>query len=609
MAEEIEEQTHLCRSKPAERPNEQDSSLCHDVWAFSVIQFTVELTQRSHHGKQLKEKLAAAAHGMGSSVMRGLVVYLTLILVAVISTAISTPTAPFSVLFSLVHLRRLNLADNNFNYSQMPTTLKNFPRLRYLNLSFSVLSGHVPSEVSQLSSKLLSLDLSANTVSSQGLLKLKASNLAGLVQNLTSLETLYPSGINISSRIPDSMANLSFLTSLALRNCEFFCEFPTRIFDGYLSEFNQTSPLTRVILAGTNFSGNLPSSIGKLDSLKDLDVGACRFSGMVPFSLGNLKKLNYLDLSSNKFSGPIPASLANLTQLTYYLSLATNNFLRSPLLVTIDFVENSWNGSVPVSLFGLMELKQLSLSVNEPDGNVDFCKLRSGMTILQLGGNKLEVIAECGKKNTTVRSSSAKISRTEFVQHKRVSTFPNASTKLEVVGPFFEQIAWPNTKMDVEHKHTKFGFPEHQAKLPLKFWPTNYCPSLGNQLTGSPPIPPENIVYYSISDNNLLGEISPSICKLISLQYLDLSNNKLSGTIPQCLGNFSDDLRVLNLRNNSFQGILPQLYSNASNLRIIDVSYNQFHGQLPRSLANCGMLESLVLCSLLEGVLSSFLFP
>ncbi|KAM5554674.1 hypothetical protein ABKV19_022866 [Rosa sericea] len=129
----------------------------------------------------------------------------------------------------------------------------------------------------------------------------------------------------------------------------------------------------------------------------------------------------------------------------------------------------------------------------------------------------------------------------------------------------------------------------------------------GNLLIGSLPIPPESIVYYAISDNKLTGEISPSICKLRTLQYLDLSNNKLSGTIPQCLGNFSDDLRVLNLLNNSLQGVLPQPYRNASNLRMIDVSYNQFHGQLPRSLANCAMLESLVLSNN-EGEFPSVIF-
>ncbi|KAK9911581.1 hypothetical protein M0R45_035477 [Rubus argutus] len=54
-----------------------------------------------------------------------------------------------SSLFRLSHLQRLNLANNHFNYSQNPTSIRNFPRLTLLDLSASVFSGRVPSELSQ----------------------------------------------------------------------------------------------------------------------------------------------------------------------------------------------------------------------------------------------------------------------------------------------------------------------------------------------------------------------------------------------------------------------------------------------------------------------------
>ncbi|PRQ23621.1 putative leucine-rich repeat-containing, plant-type, leucine-rich repeat domain, L [Rosa chinensis] len=65
-----------------------------------------------------------------------------------------------NTLFGLVHLQSLNLTDNDFNYSQIPTNIRNFSRLRYLNLSHAYFSGRVPSQVSQLT-KLSSLDLSS----------------------------------------------------------------------------------------------------------------------------------------------------------------------------------------------------------------------------------------------------------------------------------------------------------------------------------------------------------------------------------------------------------------------------------------------------------------
>ncbi|KAM2264389.1 hypothetical protein ACFXTI_040554 [Malus domestica] len=99
-----------------------------------------------------------------------------------------------SSLFRLVHLPRLNLSDNNFNYSQIPPSIRNFPSLTHLDLSTSVFSGQVPSEVSLLS-KLTYLNLAVNLDrlsedKDHPLLKLEASDLGSLVQNLTSLEVL-----------------------------------------------------------------------------------------------------------------------------------------------------------------------------------------------------------------------------------------------------------------------------------------------------------------------------------------------------------------------------------------------------------------------------------
>jgi hypothetical protein len=56
-----------------------------------------------------------------------------------------------SSLFHLVHLQRLNLADNHFNYSQIPSTVSNLSKLTYLDLSYSMFSSQIPLQVSQLS--------------------------------------------------------------------------------------------------------------------------------------------------------------------------------------------------------------------------------------------------------------------------------------------------------------------------------------------------------------------------------------------------------------------------------------------------------------------------
>ncbi|CAN6704000.1 unnamed protein product [Malus baccata var. baccata] len=116
-----------------------------------------------------------------------------------------------------------------------------------------------------------------------------------------------------------------------------------------------------------------------------------------------------------------------------------------------------------------------------------------------------------------------------------------------------------------------------------------------NLFHGSLPIAPPTMLEYTATENNFTGEISPLLCNMKNLQLLDLSKNKLSGMLPQCLGNFSDDLILLLLGNNSFHGVIPQTYNNGNSLRMIDVSHNKLQGQLPRSLVNCVRLEYLVL--------------
>uniref|UniRef100_A0A6N2MN05 Disease resistance R13L4/SHOC-2-like LRR domain-containing protein n=1 Tax=Salix viminalis TaxID=40686 RepID=A0A6N2MN05_SALVM len=291
-----------------------------------------------------------------------------------------------SSLFHLVHLRRLNLADNDFNNSKIPSEIRNLSRLFDLDLSHSSFSGQIPEEILELS-KLVSLDLGANS------LKLQKPGLQHLVEALTNLELLHLSGVDISAKVPQIMANLSSLSSLFLRNCGLQGEFPMGIFQlpnlrflsirfnpflmGYLPEFQSGSQLETLLLEGTNFSGQLPESIGNLKSLKEFDVEECYFSGVIPSSLGNLTKLNSLDLSYNSFSGKIPSTFVNLLQLTH-LSLSFNNFISGTLhwlcdLTKLNFIDlrltNSY-GEIPSCLGNLTQLADLSPFRNKLGGQI-----------------------------------------------------------------------------------------------------------------------------------------------------------------------------------------------------------------------------------------------
>ncbi|KAG2267326.1 hypothetical protein Bca4012_069756 [Brassica carinata] len=77
-----------------------------------------------------------------------------------------------------------------------------------------------------------------------------------------------------------------------------------------------------------------------------------------------------------------------------------------------------------------------------------------------------------------------------------------------------------------------------------------------------------------------------SLCNSRNLLFLDLSNNRLSGSVPRCL---SGSLALLNLHHNNLSN-LPDTFSNSS-LKMLDVSHNQISGKFPWSLVNCKSLE------------------
>lgn len=130
------------------------------------------------------------------------------------SSLLYGPINANSSLFSLVHLQRLNLADNDFIYSQIPPEISRLSSLSSLNLSLSSFSGQIPSELLRLS-RLASLDLSCR-VNDHWSLKLENPQLRVLVQNLTNLKEICLHNVNISSEVPEILADMTSITALGL---------------------------------------------------------------------------------------------------------------------------------------------------------------------------------------------------------------------------------------------------------------------------------------------------------------------------------------------------------------------------------------------------------
>ena len=81
---------------------------------------------------------------------------------------------------------------------------------------------------------------------------------------------------------------------------------------------------TTIDLSSNKFQGEIPKSIGNLNSLRGLNLSHNSLAGHIPSSFKNLKLLESLDLSSNKLIGSIPQELTSLTFLEV-LNLSENH--------------------------------------------------------------------------------------------------------------------------------------------------------------------------------------------------------------------------------------------------------------------------------------------
>ncbi|CAA3025656.1 probable LRR receptor-like serine threonine-kinase At1g06840 isoform X1 [Olea europaea subsp. europaea] len=111
-----------------------------------------------------------------------------------------------------------------------------------------------------------------------------------------------------------------------------------------------------------------------------------------------------------------------------------------------------------------------------------------------------------------------------------------------------------------------------------------------NSLSGQ--IPPElsklpNLVHLLLDNNNLSGRLPPELSKMPNLMILQLDNNNFEGsTIPLSYGNISCLLKLL--RNCSLQGPIPD-WSNMPNIAFIDLSLNKLSGTIPAGVLSENM--------------------
>ncbi|PPD70322.1 hypothetical protein GOBAR_DD32798 [Gossypium barbadense] len=96
--------------------------------------------------------------------------------------------------------------------------------------------------------------------------------------------------------------------------------------------------------------------------------------------------------------------------------------------------------------------------------------------------------------------------------------------------------------------------------------------------------------------NNKITALPSDLWSLGSLKRLNLSCNKITGSLSNNIGNFGR-LQVVDLSDNDFSGEIPETISSLVSLQTLKLAGNGFEGSIPTGILRCWSLVSLDLSS------------
>ncbi|KAA8535208.1 hypothetical protein F0562_030211 [Nyssa sinensis] len=434
-------------------------------------------------------------------------------------------------------LRVLSLDWNNFDNSILPY-LGVLSSLKTLRIKDNRLNGSIHFQDLCAMSNLEELDLS-NNWDINHLMTTKGTKC------LNKLRVLSLKGQNFSPSVLQSLEAFPSLKNLSL-------EIQGLVTAKDLGALNNLEHLN---LDFSSINGSFLQNVGVINSLRVLSLRGCGLSGSLPSQAWcNLKNLELLDLSENDFEGILPSCLGNLTSLRI-----------------LDLSFNHFKGNV--SLSSLVSLEYISLSHNHfmlPFSCASFCHL-----------SKLKVILS---DNITI---SVENEFQSWVPRFQLKVFSLSNCTIETF-PNFLYHQNDLRVVDLSHNNLVGKFPswllENNTRLEALSLRSKIPQWIGNM---------SELRVISMANNHLEGPIPIELCKVDNLEFLDLSANHLSGSLPSC-ANLSN-IRHVHLNKNGLRGPWSHAFYGCSSLVTLDLSENNLSGTIPDWIGSLSALAILLL--------------